>query len=149
MSDDGQRNLFQSLSEEDWRVLVDEYEINEPTICYPDPVRRGCVVGPLVTVHVGATVDDDCGDEALDLSGADGRNLAAVMCLPQFAQLFKWIREEQKSLELPHPDPVARISRFYRELINRVDWIESCIDDRDEVMSTGMHGMARYERLET
>ena len=58
---------FDSLAEADWRIQVDEYDINLPTICYPDPDRPGFIVGPIASVHVGATVDDDEGDEALDL----------------------------------------------------------------------------------
>jgi hypothetical protein len=135
---------FKSLADEDWRIVVDEAELNEPTICYPDPIRPRALVGPLVMIHVGSTVDNDEGEECLDLEGADGRNLAAVACLPQFAELFRWIGKGMSELNAVHFDSQHDYGRFMQELRARVDWITSCIDDRDETMNAGMHGFDRY-----
>lgn len=128
---------FCSLSDEDWRILVDEFDVNEPTICYPDPDRRGAYVGPLAKIPVGCTVENDDGDEVLDLEGADGRNLFAVACLPQFAELVRWIRAERAKIDQPSPLPIEALMRFLRQLLERIDWIEQCINDRDMEIGAG------------
>ena len=130
---------FDSLADEDWRIQIEAHDINEPTICYPDPDRRDCFVGPLVMVHVGVTTEDDEGDDALDLEGADGRNLAAVACLPQFAQLFRWIDSQYDKLGVSEN---AEYNTFADALKDKVDWIRSCIDDRPEILNVGQHGFA-------
>ena len=128
---------FDSLAEEGWRIQVGAYEIDEATICYPDPDRRGCLVGPLATINVGATVEDEDGEEVLDLEGADGRNLAAIACLPQMAGLFRWIRSEAGKLGVSEND---EYNAFVDELTDRIDWITACIDERPETMNVGLHG---------
>lgn len=128
---------FDSLADEPWRIQVDDYDLNEPTICYPDPDRRGCFVGPLGMVHVGATVKDDEGEEMLDLEGADGRNLAAVACLPQIARLFRWIDTEYAKLGISENE---QYNQFVDALKDKVCWIRACIDDRPETMTIGLHG---------
>ncbi len=126
---------FDSLANEDWRIVVDEYDINEPTICYPDPDRGGSFVGPLAKVPVGATVENDDGEECLELDGADGRNLYAVACLPHFADLFRWIESRYSALGVSEND---EYNAFVDELKDRVDWIRACIDERDmEIAATG------------
>jgi len=126
---------FDSLADEDWRILVDEYEINEPTICYPDPDRPGAFVGPLAKVPVGATVENDDGEECLELDASDGRNLYAVACLPHFADLFRWIVSRYSALGVSEND---EYNAFVDELKDRVDWIRECIDERDtEIAATG------------
>lgn len=132
------------LADEDWRVQIDECDINAPTIAYSDPDKPRCFVGPLVTVHVGSTVDDDEGNEALDLEGADGRNLAAVACLPQFAELLCWIELEQAKLNSVHFDSQNEYGQFMLELRERTRWIAACINDRQETMGPGMHGFDKY-----
>ena len=136
---------FDSLADEDWRILVDEYEINEPTICYPDPDRRGAFVGPLAKVPVGATVENDCGEECLELDGADGRNLYAVACLPHFADLFRWIASRYSTLGVSEND---EYNEFADELKDRVDWIRECIDERDmeiAVAGSTIIGLQRWK----
>ena len=137
---------FDSLADEDWRILVDEYDINEPTICYRDPDRWGAFVGPLAKVMVGATYESDDGDECLVLDGYDGRNLSAVACLPQFASLFRWIERKHPELGVSEND---EYNAFVDELLNRVHWIRECIDERDaEIAATGAGasiGFARWK----
>lgn len=134
---------FDRLANEDWRIMVDEYDINEPMICYPDPDRRGAYVGPLVRVQVGATVENEDGDECLELNGADGRNLYAVACLPHLAALCSWIDRNYASLGVSEND---EFNKFADELKARVDWIRALIDDRDmELAATGgAVGFPRY-----
>lgn len=133
---------FQSLSDEDWRILVDEYELNEPTICYPDPNRRGAFVGPLAKVPVGCTVENEDGDEVLEIEGADGRNLYAIACLPQFAQLFKWIDDQYSNLGVSGDD---EYNRFVDELKTRVDWITACVNERDmQIGPSSNIGFSRF-----
>ena len=138
---------FDSLANEDWQIMVDEYDINEPMICYPDPDRRGAFVGPLVKVHVGATVEGEDGDEVLDLEGFGGRNLYAVTCLPKFAKLFKWIDSQIYALGVSEND---EYNKFVDDLQSRVDFIRSCIDDRDmeigaHVLYNGTIGFSDYD----
>lgn len=137
---------FDSLADEDWRIMIDEYDVNEPTICYPDPDRRGAFVGPLAKVHVGCTVENDDGDEVLDLSGASGRNLYAVACLPQFAELLRWAKKEMGSLNAIHFDSASQYGRFMIELRERIAWIEACINDRDMEIGSGS-GPVGFERF--
>lgn len=138
-----------SLADEDWRFQIDADQINEPTICYPDPGRRGCFVGPLATVFVGATEENEDGDEVLCVSGADGRNLAAIACLPHFAGMFRWMRQEMERLNPIHFDRQSDYGRFMRELRDRMNWIACCIDERDAEsdggFGPGMHGFQRFE----
>lgn len=128
-------NTFDSLANEDWRIVVDEYDLNEPTICYPDPDHRGCFVGPLAMVPVGVTTEDDDGNDVLELDAADGRNLYAIACLPHFAELFGWIRAQAAAL----PE-----SEFVNGLMARVDWIETTINERDVQMGVGVFGFERF-----
>lgn len=138
---------FDSLADEDWRILVDEYDINEPTICYRDPDRLGAFVGPLAKVMVGATCESDNGDECLVLDGDDGRNLYAVACLPQVASLFRWI--ECKYAELPVSEN-GEYNAFVDELKDRVDWIRECIDDRNaEIGAAGAGASIGFARHPT
>lgn len=132
---------FFDLADQDWRVNVDECDINEPTICYPDPDQRGRIVGPLATLHVGVTVEDEEGEEAIELDGDDGRNLAAVACLPQLAELCRWIDAKYKALGVSADD---EFNQFVDELKGRVDWIRDCIDGREPQMHPGLHGFERY-----
>lgn len=133
-------NEFDSMADEDWQIRVDGFDLNEPSICYPDPDRRGGFVGPLAVVYVGATVELD-GEEVLDMESADGRNLAAVACLPQMAQLFRWIIQAYSDLGVSEND---EYNAFVDELIDRVQWIRNCIDFRPDMMNVGQHGFIRY-----
>lgn len=135
---------FDSLADERWRILVDEHDLNEPTICYPDPDRRGCFVGPLAMVYVGATVEDEDGEEVLDLADSSGRNLAAVACLPKFAELFRWIDKQYAKLGVSESE---EYNNFVDALKDRVDWIRACIDDRQEMMNAGVHGFEDYREV--
>ena len=132
---------FDSLADENWRILVDEYELNEPTIYYPDSDRPGFIVGPIASVHVGATVDDDEGDEALDLEGEDGAILAAVACLPQIANLFRWIDAEYYKLGGIEN---GEYDSFVHGLKVRIDWIRDCINKRPKVLNVGQHGFTSF-----
>lgn len=134
---------FYSLADEDWRIQIDENELTEPTICYPDPDRRGCFVGPLATVHVGTTVENEDGEEVLDLECADGRNLVAVACLPQIAKLFQWIDNEYAKLGVSENEDY---NNFVDALKDKVDWIRTCIDERPETLNAGQHGFERNRR---
>jgi hypothetical protein len=135
---------LETLAGEDWRIIVDEADINSPTICYPDPTRRHALVGPLATVHVGCTESDEEGEEVLDLGGADGRNLVAVACLPQMVELLIWIKVHQNKLNPIHFDSQSENGRFMQGLQKRVDWILECVNDRDETMGAGEHGFERF-----
>jgi len=139
---------FDSLANEDWKIMVDEYDINKPSICYSDPDRRGAFVGPLAEVHVGATVENEDGDEVLELDGADGRNLYSVACLPHFAELFRWMRDGMNQLNSVHFDSQTEYGQFMRELRDRMEWIAECIDDRDMEIgaSSGVIGFERYKK---
>jgi len=149
---------FDSLADEEWRIQIDHYDLNEPFMCYPDPDDPRKFVGPLVTVHVGVTVKDEEGEEVLGMEGDDGRNLAAVACLPQFAELFRWIDRKYKELSIREnietwplkaaPGTIAGdYITFADALKKRVDWITSCIDDRDETMNAGQHGFAKFREV--
>lgn len=135
---------FDSLADEHWLIQIDERELTEPTLCYKDPDRRGFLVGPLVTVHVGTTIDDDDGFEVLDMEGADGRNLVAVACLPIFAELFRWIDQQYSKLGASENE---EYNNFVDALKDRVDWIRACIDDRPATMNPGTHGFEEYREV--
>ena len=64
-------STFFEMADQDWRVIVDDCDITEPTIAYPDQLGRGRMVGPLVKLYVGVTVTDEDGDEALELDGEE------------------------------------------------------------------------------
>lgn len=132
---------FDDLRDEDWRIQVDDYDLEEPKLCYPDPDDHRKLVGPLVTVHVGAITEDDAGEDALDMEGADGRNLMAVACLPQIAELFRWIRTEYESLGVSESE---EYSVFVDSLKDRIDWIAACVDERPETLNHGLHGLERF-----
>lgn len=136
------RTTFDKLANEDWQILVDEHDINQPTICYPDPDRRHAFVGPLALVPVGSTVENEDGEEVLELDGADGRNLYAIACLPQFAELFRWIDAKYAELGVSEN---AEYNSFVDDLKSRVDWIRDCIDDRD--MEIGVGGPIGFIRF--
>ncbi len=139
---------FDSLADEDWRIIVDEYDINEPFIGYPDPDRRGCFVGPLVKVNVGATIQSEEGIEVLELDGCDGRNLFAVACLPQLADLMRWTKQAMQKLNSVHFDSQHECGQFMQELRERVAWVEDCINARDtEIGNTG-GGSVGFERFQ-
>ena len=137
-------STFYELADQDWRVNVDLCDMNEPTIEYPDPDRPKRMVGPLVTLYVGVTVEDEDGDEALELDGDDGRNLAAVACLPQLAGLCRWIDSEVRKLGVSVDD---EYNQFVDALKDRVDWIKDCIDNRPPYMHAGQHGFDGYRDL--
>jgi hypothetical protein len=138
-------STFFEMADQDWRVIVDDCDITEPTIAYPDQRGRGRMVGPLVKLYVGVTVTDEDGDEALELDGEDGRNLAAVACLPQLASLCRWISKEIAKLGVSEND---EYNVFVDELRNRVEWIRECIDEREPYMHPGEHGFDRYNGRE-
>lgn len=135
-------STFNDLADEDWRIVIDD-EISEPTICYPDPSRRGAYVGPLARVYVGCTIENEDGDECLELDGDDGRNLFAVACLPQFADLCKWIDARYGKLGVSEN---AEFNKFVDELKARVDWIREIIDTRTDEISedSGPVGFVRF-----
>lgn len=138
---------FDSLADENWCILIDDYDVNEPTICYPDTDRPGAFVGPLVKVHVGTTVENEDGDEVLELDGAEGRNLYAVACLPQLAGLLRWMKGGMASLNPVHFDGQHEYGRFMRELRDRIAWIEGCINDRQMEIGPGS-GSIGFEKFE-
>ena len=133
---------FDDLASEDWLIMQGD-DITEPTIGYRDSTRRSAYVGPLVKVMIGCTIENDDGVECLDLEGADGRNLYAIACLPQFAELFRWITKQYAKLGVSESD---EYNKFVDELKDRVDWICATIDDRaDEICEdSGPVGFVRF-----
>ena len=119
---------FDSMADEDWRIGVDACCLEEPYIVRPDSHRLGCFAGPLVTVHVNDLTENDDGYEMLDLEGVGDRNLFAVTCLPHFAQLFRWIKQNIGKLGVSES---AEYNNFVDSLCDRVDWITALIDERD------------------
>lgn len=128
---------FDELADQRWRILLEADDINEPSIQAVDPDRRGCFIGPLAVIPVGATTEDSDGIEMLETDSDDGLILAAVACLPQFAELFRWVRNAFGD---------APRSPFVDELLDRVCWIEACIDDRDDALYPGQHGFESYRK---
>lgn len=121
---------FDDLADENWLILQGD-DITEPQIGYREKNRRGAYVAPLAKVMVGCTIENEDGVECLDLDGADGRNLYAIACLPQFAELFRWITKQYAKLGVSESD---EYNKFVDDLKARVDWIRACIDDRtDEI----------------
>ena len=133
---------FDDLAREDWLIMQGD-DITEPTIGYRDSSRRGAYVGPLAKVMIGCTIENEDGVECLDLEGADGRNLYAIACLPQFAELFRWIATRYEKLGVSRDN---EFNQFVDELKDRVDWIRACIDDRtDEICEdSGPVGFVRF-----
>lgn len=130
---------FDSLIDEDWMVHVDRDDINEPYTCRADEGIFGKRwIGPLVKVPVGSTEVDEDGEEVLDLSGPDGRNLAAVACLPEIARLFHWINEQYVQLSDAEDSSYAQM---VDELIDRIIKITRCIDQRPETLEVGFHSL--------
>ena len=142
---------FEAMATQQWRCQVDEYDLNEPTICYRDPTRPTVFVGPLATVPIGATEEDEEGETVLDIGGPDGMNLAAIMCLPQFAGLCEWIQNELSTLGPSKCDESGedKYGAFVAGLRDRVGWIVSCINKRDETMTVGLHGFESYRKRPT
>ena len=136
---------LKDLASEQWRMIVDVGE-NTIDVCRPDPDRRGAWVGPLATVKVGMTEEDDDGDEVFDMTASDGRNAVAVALLPQFAGLVCWAREQLEALNAIHFDSGSESGRFHQDLREWLDWIIGCVDQRDERLADGTHGFHRFDK---
>jgi len=135
---------LKDLADQQWRMIVDVSE-NTIDVCRPDPDRRGAWVGPLATVNVGSTEEDDDGEEVFDMTASSGRDAVAVALLPHFADLVCWAREQLESLNAIHFDSGSQSGRFHRELRDRLDWIIGCVDQRDERLASGTHGFHRFD----
>lgn len=140
---------LRELASQDWQACIRDYDINDVEICYPDTDRRGCYVGPLMTVNMGMTFENEDGDEVVDLGGMDGVTLTAVMCLPQFARLVTWADDELRKLTTIEPSGENRdTGAFLAELRARVDWLIEAIDGRDTStgFGEGHHSIGSYDR---
>lgn len=134
MSDPKDFGKLSELAREQWRVMVDEHDINEVELVRPDPDHRGAFIGPLARVMVGLTVENDEGEEVLDMTARDGRTVAMLAALPFFAELVCFIRDNDG----------GDVTRFIREVKRRAQWLSEAIDERDEEMGPGVHGLHGY-----
>ena len=134
MSDPKDFGKLSELAREQWRVMVDEHDINDVDIVRPDPQQRGAFIGPLAEVMVGLTVDNDEGEEVLDMTTRGGRTVMMLTALPHFAELVCFIRDAD----------AGDAERFIREVKRRAQWLSEAIDERDEEMGPGVHGLHGY-----
>ena len=141
------KDTLRTLAEEEWRIQIDDIDYNEAFIVRPDKERRGTWIGPLATIHLGMTTSDDNGDDAIDLDCQDGRNLLAILLLPQFAELITWADDEMSRIinqigggELP--------DAFLRDLKKRVEWLRGAVDQRGEIITGGITSVMRCQYLE-
>lgn len=118
---------IEELALEEWHyqphVEDAEAEIVQPSMS--NGRQRGWI-GPLVIVKVGCTEEDEDGTEGLSLDGQDGRNLIAVVALPQFARLVTWIKENIEALKKE-----GEVGKFIVELRKRTDYIIETVNERD------------------
>lgn len=130
------------LATEDWRFQLVP-DCNEVEFVRPDYERRGCYVGPLVRMALGATCDDGEGNDAADLAGEDGRNLYVIALLPEFARLVTWGLDELGRLNAIHFDQNTEAGRFNVRLRSRLEVLRAAVDARPAIVTPGMHGMGK------
>lgn len=138
---DGQtiRRKLCDLAASQYRFLVNEHDINDVEIMRPDKESRGCFIGPLATIPVGYTEENDEGDEVLDLTGEDGMILYAVAALPFFAELVCWTNSQ---LDEIGNSPIP--AEFIKGLRSRALWLQHLIDERDITVGAGTHGFHKF-----
>lgn len=117
-------DTLKTLAGEEWMFQSDLHD-NEATIVKHDKARRGGMIGPIAKVPLCMTVDDGEGEEAFDMDCQDGRNLIAVVLLPQFAELLTWASERIEAMKDEERTP------FIIELQRRCDWIAETINERE------------------
>jgi len=125
------KSTLATLADEEWRVLADPLE-PEATIVRPDRQRGGgAYIGPLATVNISVTTEDEDGEEVIELDNQDGRNLCAIAALPQFAKLVNRINDGAGA----------------DEIRARAEWLSELVDDRDDEMHEGAHEFMSYDRM--
>lgn len=124
------------IAKSQYRMLADVNE-NTVEICRRDPERNFSFIGPLATVNMGVTEEDDYGDDVFCLNSEDGCVLYAIATLPKMADLVLWASAELNKLNGIHFDSTTEAGRFHQELRDRLTWIISAVDDRQQTMSHG------------
>ena len=137
---DGQMmKTWADLAKQEWRFAVD-VDNAEATIVRPDPDNPRLRVGPIATVPLGMTGEDDEGEPCAFVDdNLDGLDLFAIAMLPEVARLIVWANEK---LARPFNTDVAT-EHFLKELRRRVAWIKEGVDARVATISDGEHGFGR------
>ena len=128
------------LAKQDWLVRVD-LDYNENNIVYRDPDRHGCFVD-LMTVPLGATEENEDGDEQADVEGMDVLNLLAVLSIPEMVGLLLWVGERLDTLSAIHFDSANESGRFHILLRKQVEALLQRFEDRTGlILTNGTHGL--------
>lgn len=131
---------WSDLAKQEWRFQVDVANA-EATIVRPDPDNPRLRVGPLATLPLGMTGEDDDGEPCAFVDdNCDGLNLFAIAMLPEVARLIAWATNGMAKLTAVHFDSAHDYGRFMRELRRRVAWIKEGVDARMATLSDGEHG---------
>jgi len=130
------------LAQQDWRYVVSE-DGDEVELVRPDPDNPRRLIGPLATVSVGVTSEDDNGDMVLLLDHDDGRNLVAIAALPYFAELVVWAEAKLAALNCIHFDSTTEAGQFHHALKARLEWLRKAVDERDVAVGEGEYGLRK------
>lgn len=132
---------LKELAAEDWRLRIETYDA-EATIVRPEP--GGTWIGPLATMTIGMMTDDEDGEVAC-MDNQDGRNMVAIACMPQFAELVTWAIAELYKLNPIHFDQQSDYGKFTTDLDRRLHWLRALVDERVETLAGGTHELGRDE----
>lgn len=122
-----------------WFGQIDRLDMNHATIQRRDQEKKGCWIGPLATVPIGMTEDDDDGEQVACLDeGEDGITLWLVLLLPQIADTLMWIKDALSLMNGIHFDKATDAGEFHCELRRRVELILGEIEDRPARIGPGV-----------
>lgn len=140
---EGKLKTWSDLAEQEWRFQVDVANA-EATIVRRDPDNPRLRVGPLATLPLGMTGQDDEDEPCAFVDdNCDGLNLFAIAMLPEVARLIEWVDNAAASLPDPRLDPTYAYAAFVKEVRRRVSWIKEGVDARAATINDGEHGFHR------
>lgn len=132
---------LKDLAGEKWRYRIDELD-EHAELVRVDKTNPRARIGPLASVALGVTEEDEDGNVVFCLDGEDGRNLVLVAALPQFAGLIVWAEEQLRTLNGIHFDSATEGGRFHNELARRLKWLRGLVDERDAHADEGEYVLA-------
>jgi len=128
------------LAKQDWLVTID-HGYGDANVRYRDPDRDGCFVD-LFDVPIGATEENEEGEEQMVTDGMDALNLLAVLSIPEMVGLLLWMGERLDTLSAQHFDSANESGRFHILLRKQVEALLQRFEDRSGlVLAGGTHGL--------
>ena len=128
-----------------WYARVEPDE-NDVVINMRDPARGGWI-GPLLTVPVGMSSEDEDGEWLLETDNLDGAILHAAMLIPDTIETLLWAQRQLDTLNAIHFDTTTQCGRFLSGLRRRVTWLLDTMM-LDEPMAAGDHCFIQPPRKE-